>query len=53
MRDEIFNEDFLDVAKRIPKGSIDCCITDSPYMCTSRDTSGNMGDFSAQTSQAV
>ena len=32
--DKIYNEDCLEGMKRIPDGSVDCCITDPPYKLT-------------------
>ena len=34
MLNQIFNEDCLEGMKRIPDGSIDCVITDTPYWTT-------------------
>lgn len=42
---KIYNEDFLTLVKRLPDNSVDCCITDSPYMCTSIGSSGTMSGY--------
>lgn len=43
--DKIYNQDFMEMAKGLKDNSIDCCITDSPYLCTSRGTSGTMSGY--------
>jgi site-specific DNA-methyltransferase (adenine-specific) len=40
---KIYNEDCLDVMKRMPNESIDLIATDPPYKVTARGTSGNAG----------
>ena len=40
--DTIYNEDCLEGMKRIPDGSVDCCITDPPYKLTAGGCKGSL-----------
>lgn len=39
----IFNDDCLNIIKKIPNESIDLIVTDPPYPTTSRGSAGNSG----------
>ena len=43
--DKIYNQDCLEIMRRIPNESIDLVLTDPPYRLTSRGSSGTMSGY--------
>lgn len=42
---KLYNEDCLKVLKEIENESVDCCISDVPYLITPRGSEGTMGGY--------
>ena len=49
--DKIYNEDCLEGMKRIPDGSVDCCITDPPYKLEAGGCAGGLNIVFNQASK--